>query len=246
MTRDDDDEPTPLRADALQMVAHWRDHDAMPRTAQARVWRRIADEAPQPSAPTSTRVWTIAFAVMAAAALVVAWWSFGPSRRAVAERGKGEQASDRRVADDARTTAQRTPEVATLPPAELPATPPVALAPAPAPIEPATPTKKDARPRAQEPGATEPFSSTLAREKVLVERAWSALAAGDPDGALARVAEHAREIPDGVLAPERRAIAVIAHCKRGDANAAARARAWLAAEPRSPLLARVKAACPTE
>ncbi|HWB81151.1 MAG TPA: hypothetical protein VG755_39580 [Nannocystaceae bacterium] len=243
MTRDDDDEPAPLRADALQLVAHWREHDAMPRVSQARVWRRLEDEAPQPRAHGNARVWTIAFAVMAAAALVVAWWSFGPSRRTVAERGKGEQASDRRIGDDAKAAAQRTPEVATLPPAELPATPPAI---APAQPMPASPTKKEARTRTQAPEAAEPFSSTLAREKVLVERAWSALAAGDPDAALARVAEHAREIPDGVLAPERRAIAVIAHCKRGDANAAARARAWLAAEPDSPLSARVKAACPTE
>lgn len=245
MTRDDD-EPAPLRADALQLVAHWREHDAMPRVSQARVWRRLEDEAPQPRTHGHTRVWTIAFAVMAAAALVVAWWSFGPSRRAVAERGKGEQASDRRIGDDAKTATQRAPEVATLPPAELPATPPAAIAPTQPSIAPAIPTKKDARPRAQAPEAAEPFSSTIAREKILVERAWSALAAGDPEAALARVAEHEREIPDGVLAPERRAIAVIAHCKRGDANAAARARAWLAAEPKSPLVARVKAACPTE
>src|SRR5262249_48192912 len=151
-----------------------------------------------------------------------------------------------RVVDDPRAAVQRTPEVATLPPAELPATPPAVVAPAQPSSVPASPTKKDARPRGEE-GSEAPaaFSSTLAREKVLVEKAWSALAAGDPDAALARVAEHEREIPDGVLAPERRAIAVIAHCKRGDANAAARARAWLAAQPESPLFARVKAACPT-
>ena len=55
-----------------------------------------------------------------------------------------------------------------------------------------------------------------------------------------------RQFAEGVLAPERRAVSIVARCKRGDADAHARAQTWLTAEPRSPLVARVRDACSIE
>jgi trimeric autotransporter adhesin len=57
---------------------------------------------------------------------------------------------------------------------------------------------------------------TLADERALLEKARTALAAGDADGALAAVSRHARLYPAGQLAEERDSLRVRAAASRGD------------------------------
>ena len=64
----------------------------------------------------------------------------------------------------------------------------------------------------------------LARERQIIEKARSALARGDADGALAATAEHAKGFPRGQLGEAREAIAVQALVRAGR-HAEARARA---------------------
>lgn len=233
-----DREPEPLRGDARRMLTVWRDADDMPADARARVQRRLL--APTRASPVRARghAMTIAFAL--AAALLLAWWIAGMSARSehASHEGGREQASDRATAP----APARTEPIA---PAELPAaTPATTTADETTPDAATTEPRRGPRPRTAGHEATS--IDTLAREKALVQQAWETLAAGDPDGALRIVDTHAREFPEGVLAPERRAVTLVARCKRGDADATERAAAWLHSAARSPLAARVRAACNLE
>lgn len=96
-----------------------------------------------------------------------------------------------------------------------------------------------------EPPAPEPApASTLAEEVGLLRSAHAALNAGDPNAALARLAEHARRFPSGTMAEERDAARVLALCRaeRRDEARTAAAR-FLRDRPSSPLAARVRASC---
>jgi len=64
------------------------------------------------------------------------------------------------------------------------------------------------RPRTAKPGA-------LARETALIERAEASLREDDAAGALAVLAEYARELPSGALTVEAAALRVIALCRQG-------------------------------
>ncbi len=86
--------------------------------------------------------------------------------------------------------------------------------------------------------------SSLAVEAALLQRAQTALAAGDPEAALARLGEHARGFKDGVLARERDALRVTALCAAGRVGEGrAEAAAFLAAHAGSLLAERVRGAC---
>jgi hypothetical protein len=122
----------------------------------------------------------------------------------------------------------------TPPPADLPVVEPV-----------------DAEPdRRRRRRPTEPAPGTeldqLIRERDLIAKAWGALSAGDGSEATRWAKQHAREFPDGILGPERRALIVIVDCQASRAGAGARARKWLDQQPRSPLVARVRNACEIE
>ena len=85
-----------------------------------------------------------------------------------------------------------------------------------------------------------------AEEAALVGRIDAALRAGDAATALSLAADHARKFPHGTLAPEREGARVVARCMTGDKIAArAGAEAFLNAHPRSPMRARILAACGT-
>ena len=243
-----DDEPEPLRADARRMLAVWREADAMPRAAGRRVWRRLH----RPSrAPAPRRDTAYVLAVAIAAAVLLVWWGVANVWRAAQDDSAPgiDQAVDHRDAP-----ADEHPVVEPHRTAEPPVVVPPPPGPSPTIAPPVqTPTARSAletpaRPRSvapprEEAPAVDTATTTLARERDLIARAWSALAHGDPDSALARTAEHEQAFPEGLLAPERRAIAVIARCKRGDGDASTAAQAWIAAQPRSPLVKRVRVAC---
>lgn len=76
------------------------------------------------------------------------------------------------------------------------------------------------------PSATTAVTSdeVLSRERQIIEKARSALARGDAEGALAAVGEHTKTFPRGQLAEAREAIAVQALVRAGR-HAEARARA---------------------
>lgn len=98
---------------------------------------------------------------------------------------------------------------------------------------------------ATDPAAADPPAATtsLAEESLLIARAQSALARGRSAAALEALAEHEARFPDGQFAEEREALAVRALVAGGDLEAArARAAAFEAAYPRSPLLRVVRAA----
>lgn len=249
MSAPEEREPAPLRADALRMIATWREADAMPRAAKARVWTRVrGDVARRRRPPRPLRYDAAVWAIAIAAAVLLVWWGVASLRRdAIADRGSvNDQAVDQRDGAEpesvvAKPTPGPTSSVAPVPPESIPTIAPPLQTPA------ATPRRATLRPRTVEPAGTEPpaqsKTTALARERDLVARAWSALADGDHGAALLRAAEHEQAFPDGLLAPERRAIEVIARCKRGDRGAREASAEWIAAQPRSPLANRVRVAC---
>jgi hypothetical protein len=83
----------------------------------------------------------------------------------------------------------------------------------------------------------------LAAERAIIERARSALARGDAQGALLSIADHQREFPRGQLVEEREALAVQALVTAGRAQeAAARGARFRMAFPNSLLLPLVEQA----
>jgi hypothetical protein len=80
-------------------------------------------------------------------------------------------------------------------------------------------------------------------ELVLMTQAQRALDRRDPSAALGVLARHGREYPHGAFAVEREGMRAIASCaaKRGDGRALA--ERFVAANPTSPLVSRVRATC---
>jgi rhodanese-related sulfurtransferase len=107
------------------------------------------------------------------------------------------------------------------------------------------PAAARARP-ALSPSPSPTAPRTLASEEAsLVGAIDAALRGGDGAGALGLAAEHERRFPHGALAQEREGARVVARCMSGQRSAAA-ASSFLAAHPRSPMRARIGAACGTE
>jgi hypothetical protein len=102
-----------------------------------------------------------------------------------------------------------------------------------------TPPKRVSRPSA--PGVPE---ADLEQELSLMERAQQSLTQGDPEGALSSLDQHAAEHPDGLLSIERQGVRAIALCQSGSRDEGQRvARRFLNSSPKSPVAARVRAAC---
>ncbi|HWB82274.1 MAG TPA: hypothetical protein VG755_45230, partial [Nannocystaceae bacterium] len=76
-------------------------------------------------------------------------------------------------------------------------------------VEPAKARVEPVTPRAP---VRAPTIDPMRRELALVESARAAIERGDHAAALARLAEHARAFPTGVLRPEARALRAIALC----------------------------------
>jgi TolA-binding protein len=141
----------------------------------------------------------------------------------------------RAIASPARSAEPRPVEVTPAPSAE-----PVASA--------APEAQKPARPpvSADKPEAS--AKPTLADEVASLDAARSALASGNASAALRALDDHDRRFPGGALGPEGTVLRIEALAQRGDrGSAAALARAFLAAHPRSPHAARIRSvALPAE
>jgi len=119
------------------------------------------------------------------------------------------------------------------PPEPTPTSTPVIVAPP----KPSTPAKKE---------HTEPHAGkdTIEAEVGLLREAQDALRAGRADKALSILEDHEKSFSGGALGEERRAARVFALCAMGKPEAARiEAERFLRESPRSPLAARVRAAC---
>jgi len=106
------------------------------------------------------------------------------------------------------------------------------------------PERAPAPPIATAAAAASSAPRTLSAETELLLAAQRELSAGQPERALALLAEHDRRHPRGVLAQERAASRVLALCAAGrTAEARAEAEAFVREAPGSPLVPRVRRSC---
>lgn len=138
--------------------------------------------------------------------------------------------------------------VAATPSARLPRRADATVHRAPAPVAVATP-EAGGTPQAVASAEPAPLRASAANdgeEAALVGAIDAALRSGDSSGALRLAAEHQRRFPQGVLTEEREGARVVARCSSGRGPAASdAAAAFLTAHPRSPMRARILAACGT-
>ncbi|HWL88075.1 MAG TPA: hypothetical protein VNO21_19870 [Polyangiaceae bacterium] len=141
---------------------------------------------------------------------------------------------------DGKVPTAQTPPAPVAPSAAMPASDTEHLDPAPAashdPLAPVSSARVEPHGSTSPPGRDAPLASesSLAAERALVETARAALARTDAAAALAVLARHAREFPNGTLAEEREALAVQALAKAGDvAKAKVRAQRFRERYPRS-------------
>jgi len=225
---------------ARAALASLRAADDLPADARARVWARL-EAAQVPSDMSQGPAWRrstgviVGLALAAGVAFALVNLGRGAQQVGVAPRGDAA-AYGHEVATPQPVRPQDRPAVA---PAVATVVPEVAQQVVPEVV----PQVRERR----EPERREPVPadmSTLAAETALLQRAQSALAAGDPGAALARLGEHREGFGDGVLAREREALRVTALCdagRREDSRAAA--AAFIREHPRSMLAERVQGVC---
>jgi hypothetical protein len=223
--------------------------DALPDAVRARVWSRVETATAVPiAAATWVRPTVVALAL---AAGVSALW-FGAGALTEAPRiADGAAAYERSEIDGGPATAaviEVAPAEPTIVPAEIPV---VATDPLPAEtIEPpvVAPTKRgEPRTRvADEPAPPPPKASPLVDEIGRLRAAQSVLR-NDPPRTLALLDALDRDVPDGVMMPERAALRVFATCATGDEGRARKLAAKFAERhATSPLLDRVRSTCAPE
>lgn len=250
------------------MLASYREAEDIPADVEARIWSVVgSDDVLEPEHATDdvprvdhgarrTLGW-VGFGVAAAAVLVVAWQLGGQrAERARADADPGAAAMQHERTPNEEQATPRTPaparavEPVDAVPPERPEPPMPSVddetEPAEAPPDPAPHAKARAPRRAPSEPAEAPSPSSLTAERDLIARAWRSLAHGDEAAALATVAEHRQRFAQGLLAPEREAVEVIARCRRGDADGPRRAASFHREHPRSPLAGRVDEACVPE
>lgn len=264
----DHDEPE-LDAGALAMLRAYRDEERIPAPLHERVWSRVQADVEPPRGQ-----WLRYAAVaggLAAAALAVLWLGGRalrsepppPASQAGYERSGGgsKDVVEPRTSERAMPAAHEAHEDPAPPPSPTLApggSTPGAAEPAAssasataAEASPARSRSDDAVRRGtaesdRQPAApVEPeLGSTLAAENRLVAKARAALVEAKPEQALARLDEHARRFPDGVLSEEREALRAVALCEAGrDADGDAAAHAFLREHPQAALAERVRSAC---
>lgn len=194
-------------------------HDPPP-DAAPRVHARVAERLAAAPSATPAAAWKL-WAGVGVTVLALGWWATRPPS-AVAP-----------------PTPRPAPAVVAPAPSPPPvvAPPPVVLAP---PVVAAPPTV----PAPAAAAAPRVERDDLPAELRWIERAQTALAAGDPGAAQAALRGHARAFPRGHLAEEREALTVQCLCASGRAEEARRAAAaFVARHPTSPQSARVRRTC---
>lgn len=119
---------------------------------------------------------------------------------------------------------------------------PAAVTPEPPPAAASAQTPPHASPVAA-PAAASSGANDIEGELQLLTEAQQALKRGDPSAALVSLAKHGREFPRGALSVERDGLRAVASCEAKRPDGHALAERFLARSPRSPLVARVRAAC---
>lgn len=264
------EKPPALSPELQAMLGTYREARTMPADAKARVQDRLrtTDER------RPIWLWAGVGAV-AAALLLWAAASLTGSLQTSAESDPGSQAAMQATASDGETAVSSQPPEAEAAPSRSPVRrevdPPPPLEPEPESIEPepeAAPEPASApqpepgarkKPRRAKTAATpdpepEPQpaeappqtpASRLGAENRLIAKTWEHVRAKRYAKAKSSLREHASAFPQGVLAPERRALQVIVDCLANPSAAAGKAQAY-AATGRSTLLAKVRSACNEE
>ena len=241
--------PRPLPAHVRRMLAQYREAEDIPDDARDRIWARLQadeDEALLAEPRTSAPPWLWPVAAIAVTVLLV-WAVRSWSERAVsiAEQAEPSEAVDRPVAASPGGSVKARPAPPRpLSPTGEPTSKPETLA---APPGESTPPQRPApsrtvRPKTESQAAPDP-GDALAKERALVQGAWTALTAQKPQEALRRVDEHRRDFPEGLLVPERAAVEAAALCSLNPERGAELAAAFVQAHPGSPLVSRVERAC---
>jgi len=239
----------PIHDEGLSPAAHAAlaalraDDDEMPAAARERVWSRL-ERGPVAAAPVRVPWRGVVIGLAIAAGLALALAPLGRGAQPIARAPRGEAArydgaaatNELAARDGGRPGAVASPAQSGVASVREPA------------VE-AVPEDRSKRGTADGPSATDGAgaaadASTLAAEAALLQRAQTALAAGDPEAALVRLGEHARGYKDGVLARERDALRVTALCAAGRTDEGrAEGDAFLRAHAGSLLAERVRGAC---
>lgn len=245
------DEPQPLRASSQALLAAYRDARPMPTASRDRVWAAVRE--PGRSA-AATWLWA-GVGAAAAALLLLGLAQLGGSTATEETSGPAVQAPNEAVPRSESASTQRkqaTPNIAEQPdepvvpdaPLEEATEPPTAMPAVSAVPTPATgPAPRKRRPRADKPAAAASPVSTLAEENRLIAEAWRHVASKRFAKARQATDTHARRFGKGVLAPERRAIAVIIDCLTDAPNATASAKRFISSKGGSVLVKKVREAC---
>jgi hypothetical protein len=239
-----------------QLLAAFRDERGPGSMAEDRLWARLATDIEKRSRPRSRQrsTWIVAaFAAAAAAVVIIAW----PEPRVLDAQGSEapsllpHERDSGSGGDVAQPSAPRTS---------------TREAPLPVNAEASTPGDTDAPVNLVAPDAAEPVrkraprssrrppreatespplveQDSLAAETQLLRRARAALSRGNPQRALAVLAEYEREHPNGLLAEEADAVLTIAKCRSTPSQGAQLARSFSARNGGSLFRAQVQAAC---
>jgi hypothetical protein len=273
MSDADHSEPE-LDDDALAMLSAYRAEEQIPAELHDRMWSRVrADVEPSAGRWLRYGATTGMLAAAAIAALWLGGQLLRGEPRAPASQAGYERDGSRaegtlepRAPEQAQPREQRAPAgVPVEPPPSLPnpgdapegVTPDAAgtkaglATDAAASDEPPSPRSSSGRrgtadgDRRAEPIEPAPTpGGTLAEENRLLARARAALIDDRPEQALARLDEHARRFPDGILSEERQALRAVALCEAGrDAEGDAAAEAFLREHPQAALAQRVRSTC---
>jgi hypothetical protein len=242
-----------LDADALAMLRAFRKQERIPADVHDRVWNRVQADVAAPPVRWLRR--SAVLGVLAAAAVALLWIGREaleaepdvPAIQAGYEHGAASPGGqvERRApeatvrgheGDEPRSPSSVEPEAAE------PAAP--ELAPSRSGADRRGSASPERRRAATEPAPEPALGSTLAEENRLLAQARAALIDERPEQALARLADHARRFPDGVLAEERQALRAVALCEAGrNAEGDAAASSFLREHPQAALAQRVRSAC---
>ena len=227
----------------------------------------LPEDTDEPARALRWRPWLMGSAGLLAAAALLLWASRSTTpQRARADdptaarydaRGKAGAVAPRRSRAPSSTAGPRSKASSPPDPSpDLPTAPAIASPPA---VDPPTPVCR-ARPHRgpeskrvppasfpsaipSDPSTRTPVALDVAGEAAVLRRVKVAIEQQAWTRADATLDEYARAHPQGILAPEARALRVVVACRRGSSNASSKAARFLKRHPTSPLRDRIRGAC---